>query len=119
VGGGQLVHLALTSSAAGTRLYVEGVAPAELRIRESFRSEYWQLAPRLVLGNSAYADAGWPGEFRGLALFNRALDERDAREHAERLRQSGAPGLRGAAGLCALSVFDAGDGDRVDNWVVA
>jgi VanZ family protein len=114
----QLVHLAVTSGAKGTRLYVDGSAPDVLRMRQPLLPAGTAFAARLVLGNSAQAVSAWSGEFRGLAVFDRVLEEQEIRDHGSRVQGSG--GIRGLVGepwLRALYAFDEASGQRVQNLI--
>jgi hypothetical protein len=111
------VHLAVTSGPAGTRLYVDGSAPDELRTRYPLLPGRDELSARLVLGNSPQGMAAWSGEFRGLAIFDRWLEEDDVRAHAERVRAGGIRDLLGEPGLRALYEFKEAGGRRVHNLI--
>jgi VanZ family protein len=111
------VHLAVTSSAAGTRLYIDGSAPDVLRLRQPLLPAGPAFAARLVLGNSDAANSGWSGEFQGLAVLDRALDEQELREHGRRFRAGGARALLGEPRLRALYAFDEPGSSVVPNLV--
>jgi len=110
-------HLAVTSGAGGTRVYVDGIAPDRMRSRQSILHPDDELRPRVVVGNSAQGNAGWSGEVRALALFDRVLPELEVRAHDERIRAEGPRALSSEAGLRALYVFDTPSGSRVPNLV--
>jgi VanZ family protein len=114
---GRLVHLAVTSGAHGTRLYVDGSAPDALRLRQPLLPAGMGFGARLVLGNSAGGESPWSGEFRGLAVFDRTLDESEIREHERRVLEKGVRDLAGDGQLRALYAFDEASGRRVQNLV--
>jgi len=99
-------HVAITSGAGGTRVYLDGVAPDRLRSRQPLVDPERGLAGRLVLGNSAQGTSGWVGELYGVALYDRALREAEVVEHAARVRDQGVRSLADESGLRALYVFD-------------
>jgi VanZ family protein len=111
-------YLAVTSGSGGTRLYIDGVAPNELRSPHALLEPSQKLRARLVLGSSLRAQDGWRGEFRGLALYQRTLSESEVGEHAARVLAGGPRALMGEPGLRALYVFDEGAGRRIRNLVV-
>lgn len=110
-------YLAVASGPGGTRLYIDGVAPLQLRSPFALLQPDQEYRARLVLGSSLRGKRGWTGEFRGVALYERTLGEAEVGEHAERVRANGPRSLLGEAGLRALYVFDEGSGPRVRNLV--
>jgi VanZ family protein len=110
-------YLAVASGPGGTRLYIDGVAPLQLRSPYSLLEPEREFRARLVLGSSLRGKRGWTGEFRGVALYERTLGESEVAEHAERVQASGPRSLLGEPGLKALYVFDEGNGRRVRNLV--
>ena len=110
-------YLAVTSGSGGTRLYIDGVAPVQLRSPYSLLVPDREFRARLVLGSSLRGKHGWSGEFRGVALYERTLSESEVGEHAARVRSGGPGALLGERGLRALYVFDEGSGRRIRNLV--
>ena len=110
-------YLAVASGPGGTRLYIDGMAPIQLRSPYALLRPEQEFRARLVLGSSLRGLHGWTGEFRGVALYERTLAETEVGEHAARVRASGPRALLGEPGLRALYVFDEGGGPRVRNLV--
>jgi VanZ family protein len=110
-------YLAVASGPGGTRLYIDGVAPIQLRSPYALLEPDQELRARLVLGSSLRGKRGWSGEVRCVALYERTLTETEVGEHAVRVRASGPRALLGETGLRALYVFDERSGRRVRNLV--
>jgi VanZ family protein len=110
-------YLAVASGPSGTRVYIDGVAPTQLRSPYALLQPEQEFRARLVLGSSLRGKRGWSGELRGVALYERTLGESEVGEHAARVRASGPRSLLGEPGLRALYVFDEGAGRRIRNLV--
>ncbi len=108
------VFVTLTSSPEGTTLYVDG---AKENTFPGFPLlEDGPTGPSvLVLGNSAIGKSFWEGDLQGLALYNRALSDREVRENHTCWVRRDYSCLKSGSGLIGLYPFTEGKGDRVRN----
>jgi hypothetical protein len=110
------VALTLTSSAEGTRLYVNGEMSAE-----------WPGFPllaegpagpaALLIGNSAVGHSPWEGELGGLGFFNRVLTDREVAERQAAWARRDIPALRNSPGLVGLYPLTEGRGERIPSVI--
>jgi hypothetical protein len=98
--------IAVTSSEAGTQLYVDGVS-----VRK-----YPKLVPvellrgRVVLGAGPTGNSSWRGTMFGAAIFRRALTPPEVLSHYEVWRGNRAREFTSDPALAALYLFDEGNG---------
>jgi len=103
---GRLHHVAVISGAGGTRVYVDGSSPDQLRARNVLVDAETGLRGYLVMGNSPQGFSGWTGEIRAIALRSRALAEAEIVRHAEIRDRSELRGMAADPDLVGLYVFD-------------
>jgi hypothetical protein len=109
---GQPRYIAVTSGAAGTRVFLDGRETADrsnipvIEAGEAFGG-------RLVFGNAANGDAPWRGDLLGAAVHRRALTPEEIAEHQLRVGAAGVSSLAGEPGLVALYAFDERSGESV------
>ena len=110
----RMVFITLTSSPEGTTLYVDG---AMAKTFPGFPLlEDGPAGPSvLVLGNSAIGKSYWDGDLLGLALYNRALSDREVRENHSRWVRRDYSSLKNGLGLIGLYPFTEGQGNSVGN----
>ncbi len=80
---GRVQHVAVTTGPSGTRVYVDGVSPDRLRSRNALVDSGKGLRGRLVIGNSPQGVSGWVGSVLAVAIYARALPEKEVARHAE------------------------------------
>lgn len=73
------------------------------------------LNGRLVLGNEDAGRHSWSGSLLGLAIYNRAVDERDLARQEKLWKQAQGRQLANDAGLVALYLFDEHGGSRAED----
>lgn len=72
----QLTHIIYTRAASGeTRIYLNGAQQASGRVSGTFAN--WDATYRLMLTNEISGDRPWLGEYRMVAIYDRALTEAD------------------------------------------
>ena len=110
----RMVFITLTSSPEGSTLYLDGA-----RVKEFPGFPLLEDGPAgpsvLVLGNSATGKSYWEGDLLGLALYNRSLSDREARENHSRWIQRDYQSLKSGQGLIGLYPFNEGKGERIGN----
>jgi hypothetical protein len=75
-------HVVYTFARDGAaHLYVDGQRVAEKKIKGDLSN--WDEGFRLGLGNELTGDRPWEGQFHFVALYDRALDEAQVRQHFE------------------------------------
>ena len=73
---GKPVHVVISYQPDDLRIYLDGKRqPLSTRIRGDFSN--W-TPQRLCFGNEASRDRNWDGDLQGVALYARAIDEREA-----------------------------------------
>jgi hypothetical protein len=97
--------VAISSDQAATTFYIDG--------RFSHRVPGFVLEPdsmrgQLILGNGAAGKNSWTGTLFGVAIFRRALDERDVASHHAMWTQGTLLELAREPGLVALYCFSGG-----------
>jgi hypothetical protein len=111
---GKPVFVTITSSEERTAVYLDGNLS---KVSPTFRITNKMLAGKLVAGTSAATDDDWRGQLRGLAIYKRALDPEQVRNHYTSWRGVGRPDIRDSDGLLALYLFAEGTGRSVHNEV--
>jgi hypothetical protein len=103
--------LTITSSAEGTEMYVDGVlsrAFPGFRLGKDFTGQ-------LVLGTSPVRPDGWPGQLKGLAIYDRELTAIQVAKHYKTWTTEGAPELVDREHVTALYLFNEHSGNVVHN----
>ncbi len=99
--------ITITSDAAGTSSYVNGVLlkayPLPLLRPDNLRG-------RLILGSSPEGGSSWTGKLLGLALYNRALGASDVLRHYQIWNDRRAAEIAAEPGITGLYLFDEGSG---------
>jgi hypothetical protein len=110
--GEKFVMVTLTSDQAGISVYVDGVPRMSLRgVRFSRRD----LTGRLVVGNSPITTHEWPGEIRGLALYDQRLAPDEVKQHYEAWIDGHATDLAHSEHALAVYAFNEGSGNLIHN----
>ncbi|MEP6715144.1 MAG: VanZ family protein [Terriglobia bacterium] len=103
----------VTSDRSGTAVYRNGSLLAKTPIKPS-ASEF---GGRLVIGNSPIFNDSWEGVFRGLAIYDTALDQARIARHYANWISSGAPKLDRDDRCIALYLFNEHGGSVVHNRI--
>jgi|SRR6266850_1302114 len=102
--------LTITSSVAGTALYLDG------QLRDSSSHQFLNsdsLSGRIVLGDSDTANNRWKGNLFGLAVYDHALNPREVSGHYRYWKTGSSSALAREEGIRALYPFDDRTGDRL------
>ncbi len=97
----------ITSGAAGTVFYVDGV---EVKSAPQYFIHPGVLGGKAILGNSAEGGQTWAGSVLGLAAFDRPLGAGEILDHANLWSAGKARQLLADTSLSALYLFDEGSG---------
>ena len=100
---GARLWVAITSDAAGTSVYLEGIL-AERYPNLILRPE--MLRGRFVLGDTPQGNRGWAGKLYGLAIYGRSLTSAEVRRDCDLWTRGNPHALLGARGLAVLYFFD-------------
>ncbi len=110
--GSRPVFVTLGSGAAGTSAYVDGKL---LKRVPYFAFSGVDLQGELVVGDAPTTPFNWPGTVKGLAVYDRELNDTEvSREFAE-WTQTGRPNPAKDADVVARYLFDEGEGGVVRN----
>jgi VanZ like family/Concanavalin A-like lectin/glucanases superfamily len=103
--------ITITSGAQGTVIYVEGVRGKSV----PYRLDPSGLSGRLVLAHSASSKESWAGNVFGLAIYDRALTDDEARKDYQTWTAASLGDLRALGGITALYPLDEKRGELVHN----
>ena len=106
-----LQHLAVTVTAEGARLHVNGNG-TRLTLPATIAREGEPFGGRLMLGSSNTGWRVWLGSMLGVAIYERVLAPAELRLHAEAAGHARAGELLRDPTLLALYRFEEGRGDR-------
>lgn len=106
------VLVTITSNQTATTVYADGTF---LRKSTEFGLSRRDLTGRLVVGNSPVAAADWSGQFRGLAIYDRALTADEVSQHLLGWNKSEQEAFARKDGAAALYLFNEGSGNVVHN----
>jgi len=107
---GKFVFVAITSSAQGAAVYVDGtLAPTSAPFQ--FAAE--DCTGQLVLGTSPVENDGWSGVLRGIAIYEQELTGAQISRHFETWKINDRPDLSPNERVRALYLFDEHAGQTV------
>ena len=110
-----LQHIVVTYDFSEQRVYINGTIQARENI-PSGKFTNWDLSCYLALGNEATGDRSWLGKIFFLAIYNRALTEKEIHQnyHAGWLSESSSKKKTSPSeGLVARYLFEERHGDRI------
>jgi hypothetical protein len=111
---GKSVFVTITSSAGGTDVYLDGNLS---KCTPTFRITNSMLSGKLVVGTAATMDDDWRGQLRLLAIYKRALDPEQVRNHYTSWTGIGRPNIHDSDSLLTLYLFGEGTGRSIHNEV--
>jgi VanZ family protein len=111
---GKSVFVTVTSGQQGTQIYVDGKLQ---KVTPTFRIANRMLSGKLVAGTGAETDNGWPGQLRGLAIYDHVLSPAQVLQHYTSWAGAGRPEIGEPGGTLALYLFEEGKGSRIRNEV--
>ncbi|MGH9350868.1 MAG: VanZ family protein [Terriglobia bacterium] len=109
-----LALLTLTFGPQGTEVYLDG---KWVRAERQFRLASKDFTGRLVVANSPVENDSWPGDLRGLALYNRELSAAQVLRHYESWTQAGRPNATQDERAVAVYLFNEHSGNVIHNQV--
>jgi VanZ family protein len=107
------VFITITSGAEKSSMYVDGNLARSfpgIRIGK-------ECAGQLVLGTSPIGKSTWPGQLKGLALYQQELSPAEVLRHYQSWTTQGRPGLLGNERAIGVYLFNEGAGNVVHNDV--
>jgi len=110
----KLAFVTVTSKVGETSVYLNG---APVRTAADFQISAQDFAGELVIGNSPITGDSWPGQVRGLAVYNLALSPTQVRQDFEIWSKKGRPDISETHQAMALYLFDERAGKIIHNQV--
>jgi VanZ like family/Concanavalin A-like lectin/glucanases superfamily len=110
------VFVTITSGKAGAATYVDGKLVKNF---PSFAFSRGDLTGQLIIGNAASTTYTWPGQFKGLAVYDRELTAGQVSEHYATWGENRQADLAKSTGVVALYLFDEGSGNVVHSQVAS
>jgi VanZ family protein len=110
----QPVFITISSSEAGTSVYVDGVLSKRVT---GFRISSHDFAGQLVIANAPDTSNSWSGQLKVLAIYDRELSAPEVAEHFTDWRKDNPSHLGRSDGVVASYFFDEGKGSVVHNRV--
>jgi VanZ like family/Concanavalin A-like lectin/glucanases superfamily len=110
------VFVTITSGEAGVDTYVDG---ALLKRFPNFAFLRQDLTGQLIVGNAPSMAYTWPGQFKGLAIYDRELTAGEVSQHFIKWTTNNQAGLATSADIIALYLFNEGSGNIVHSQVVS
>ena len=106
------ILVTVTGSAAGTRIYRDGILAIEHSALTLSASD---LAGRLIIGDRPFQNSSWSGHLWGLAIYHRALAAQEVLEHYRNWTRNHRPGTDKDPAPVGLFLFDEGQGAIIRN----
>jgi VanZ like protein/concanavalin A-like lectin/glucanase superfamily protein len=110
------VFVTITSGETGVAIYVDSTL---VKKSPNFTFLSWDLTGQLVVGNAASATYTWPGQFKGLAIYDRELSASEVSQHFENWTENRQTELADTEGIVALYPFDEGSGKVIHSKVTS
>jgi VanZ like protein/concanavalin A-like lectin/glucanase superfamily protein len=110
------VFVTVTSGEAGAAIYVDGTLVKNF---PSFAFSRGDLTGQLILGNAASTTYTWPGQFKGLAVYDRELTAGEVSQHYAMWTENRQADLVKSEGVVALYLFNEGRGNVVHSQVAS
>jgi hypothetical protein len=110
----KLVFITITSGTRGTQVYADGVL---IGTASYFRPLGEDFAGRLIVGDSPGQNYYWPGQVRGVAIYDSQLTPQQVLQNYQAWKRTGQPELAAIENCIALYLFDEHSGRVVHNRV--
>jgi hypothetical protein len=104
------VFVTITSGEAGAATYVDGTLVKRF---PNFAFSSPDLRGQLIVGNA------WPGQFKGLAVYDRELTAREVSQHYANWTENTQADFAKSGGVVALYLFNEGRGNVVHSQVAS
>jgi hypothetical protein len=106
------VWITITSDGNDTTIYADGVFFKRV---PTFRLSSQDLSGQLLIGNAPTGTANWPGQVKGLAVFDRQLTGDEVLQHYAGWTQNKQTDIAKSKNVVALYLFNEGNGNVVRN----
>jgi hypothetical protein len=110
------VFVTITSGEAGAATYVDGTLVKNF---PSFAFSRGDLTGQLIIGNTASTTYTWPGQFKGLAVYDRELTAGEVSQHYAAWTENRQADLAQGGGVAALYLFNEGSGNVVHSQIAS
>jgi len=110
------VFVAITSGEAGAATYINGTL---FKNFPSFAFSRGDLTGQLIIGNAASTTYTWPGQFKGLAIYDRELTAGEVSQHYAMSTANRQADLAKSGDVVAFYLFDEGSGNVVHSQVAS
>jgi VanZ family protein len=110
------VFITISSGEAGAATYVDGTLVKNF---PRFAFSRGDLTGELIIGNAASTTYTWPGQFKGLAVYDRELTAGEVSQHYAAWTKGGQADLAKNGGVVALYLFNEGSGNVVHSQVAS
>jgi VanZ family protein len=108
------VFVTITSGKAGAATYINGTLVKNF---PSFAFSRGDLTGQLIIGNAASTTYTWPGQLKGLAIYDRELTAGEVSQHYATWAANRQADLAKSGDVVALYLFDEGSGNVVHSQV--
>ena len=110
------VFVTVTTGEAGAAIYVNGTLAQNF---PSFAFSRGDLTGQLIIGNAPSTAYTWPGQFKGLAVYDRDLTAGEVSQHYATWTENRQADLAKSGGVVALYLFNEGSGSVVHSQVAS
>jgi VanZ like protein/concanavalin A-like lectin/glucanase superfamily protein len=110
------VFISITSGDGGAAAYVDGTL---IKTLSSFSFSSLDLTGSLIVGNAPSTGYTWPGQFKGLAIYDRELTAGEISQHYTDWTGNRQAKLADSEGMIALYLFDEGTGNVIRSHVAS
>jgi len=110
------VFVTITSGEAGAATYVDGTLVKRF---SNFAFSSLDLRGQLIVGSAPATAWSWPGQFKGLAVYDRELTADEVSQHYANWTENRQADFAKSGGLVALYLFNEGSGNVVHSQVAS
>ena len=110
------VFVTITSGEVGAAIYVNGTLVKNF---PSFAFSSENLTGQLIVGNAPSTTYTWPGQFKGLAIYDRELTAGEVLRHYANWTENRQADLAKSEGVVALYLFNEGSGNVIHSQVAS
>jgi hypothetical protein len=110
------VFVTITSGEGGAATYVDGKSVKNF---PSFAFSRGDLTGQLIIGNAASTTYTWPGQFKGLAVYDRELTAGEVSQHYATWTENRQADLAKGGGVVALYLFNEGGGNVIHSQIAS
>ena len=110
------VFVTITSGEAGAATYVDGTL---IKRFPTFAFSSLDLRGQLIVGSAPATAWSWPGQFKGLAVYDRELTADEVSQHYANWTENRQADFAKSGGVVALYLFNEGSGNVVHSQVAS